>query len=287
VSDFGVTRGLDFLPDGIPIRGIAGDQQAALYGQGCFTAGESKCTYGTGAFYLLHTGQKAVTSHHKLLTTVAAMCDATPKYALEGAVFIAGAAVQWLRDGLRLFSKAAEIEQLAAASREEEPVICVPGFVGLGAPHWEPAARGAILGLTRATTAADLARAVLEGVALQVVDLVEAAVKDWSGTPEAALAPLSVDGGMARNAWFLQRQADLLGRPVVQAAQIEATAHGAAFLAAVGAGLTDETALRQHLHVTARFEPKWTPQQRRHKRHIWRRAVDAVLTFARSAEDEP
>jgi glycerol kinase len=126
----------------------------------------------------------------------------------------------------------------------------------------------------------------LEGVALQVVDLVEAAVKDWSGTPQAALAPLSVDGGMARNTWFLQRQADLLGRPVVQAAQIEATAHGAAFLAAVGAGLTDETALRQHLHVTARFEPKWTPQQRRHKRHVWRRAVDAVLTFARSAGDE-
>jgi glycerol kinase len=286
VSDFGVTRGLDFLPDGIPIHGIAGDQQAALYGQGCFAAGESKCTYGTGAFYLLHTGQKAVTSHHKLLTTVAAMCDATPKYALEGAVFIAGAAVQWLRDGLHLFRKAAEVEQLAASSREEEPVICVPGFVGLGAPHWEPAARGAILGLTRATTAADLARAVLEGVALQVVDLVEAAVRDWSGTPEAALAPLSVDGGMAKNAWFLQRQADLLGRPVVQAGQIEATAQGAAFLAAVGAGLTDEAALRQHLHVTARFEPKWTPQQRAHKRRIWRRAVDAVLTFARSAGDE-
>jgi len=287
VSDFGVTRGLALLPDGIPIRGIAGDQQAALYGQGCFTAGESKCTYGTGAFYLLHTGAKAVTSHHKLLSTVAAMCDSTPKYALEGAVFIAGAAVQWLRDGLRLIRNAAEIEELAATSRGEEPVLCVPGFVGLGAPHWEPRARGAILGLTRATTAADLACAVLEGVALQVVDLVEAALKDWRGTPEAATAPLSVDGGMTRNAWFLQRQADVLGRPVVRAAQIEATAHGAAFLAAIGAGLTDETALRQHIQVTARFEPTWSPERRHQKRRAWRHAVEAVLNFARSHESEP
>lgn len=282
VADFGVTHGLGFLPDGIAIRGIAGDQQAALYGQGCFAAGESKCTYGTGAFYLLHTGTQAVTSHHKLLTTPAAMSGAVPQYALEGAVFIAGAAVQWLRDGLRLVRQAAEVEELVRHSREDEPVVCVPGFVGLGAPHWEPAARGAILGLTRATTAADLARAVLEGVALQVVDLVEAAWNDWRGHSAVATStPLSVDGGMARNDWFLQRQADLLGRAVVRAAQIEATAHGAAFLAAVGAGLTDEANLRHYTQAAARFEPRWSPQQRQHKRHAWNKAIQAVLSFAR------
>lgn len=284
-ADFGSTRGLDFLPDGIPIRGVVGDQQAALYGQGCFTAGESKCTYGTGAFYLLHTGSTAVVSHHRLLTTPAAMSDATPKYALEGSVFIAGAAVQWLRDGLHLIRTAAETEELVRQSREEEPVVCVPGFVGLGAPHWEPAARGAVLGLTRSTTAAELARAVLEGVALQVVDLVEAALRDWQDAAQTPTAPLSVDGGMTRNGWFLQRQADLLGRPVVRAAQIEATAQGAAFLAAVGAGLTDERSLRAFIQPDARFDPMWTAEQRHRKLESWRRAVAAVINFARSAAE--
>jgi glycerol kinase len=173
-ADFGVTKGLDFLPDGVPIRGVAGDQQAALYGQGCFAPGDAKCTYGTGAFYLRHTGDTAVSSPGGLLTTMAAMPTAKPQYALEGAVFVAGAAVQWLRDGLHLFKSAAESEQLAKESNPAEPVLFVPGFVGLGAPHWVPEARGAIFGLTRATTAADLARAVLEGVAYQVADLVGA-----------------------------------------------------------------------------------------------------------------
>jgi glycerol kinase len=177
---FGTTKGLDFLPDGIPIRGVAGDQQAALFGQGAFAPGEGKCTYGTGAFYLLHTGDTPVSSANRLLTTVAAMTDTNPKYALEGAVFVAGAAAQWLHDGLHLFTSAAESERLAKESNPTEPVLFVPGFVGLGAPHWVPEARGAIFGLTRATTAADLARAALEGVAYQVADLVDAA---WHPSP--------------------------------------------------------------------------------------------------------
>ena len=299
-ADFGVTKGLDFLPDGVPIRGVAGDQQAALYGQSCFGPGEGKCTYGTGAFFLLHTGDSAVSSKHKLLTTVAATTDAKAKYALEGAVFIAGAAVQWLRDGLHLFRSAAEVEQLAKASNPHEPVIFVPGFVGLGAPHWVPEARGVLFGLTRGTTAADLARASLEGVALQVTDLIDAAVNDLAGPSflpppggdglsppvptegKAAgiLDSLKVDGGMARNDYFLQCQADILGRPVLRAAQSESTALGAGMLAAVGAGLTDEPKLRGVLSAAAtRFEPKLAGADREKKVATWRRAVQAVIGF--------
>jgi glycerol kinase len=197
-ADYGATRGLDCLPDGISIRGVAGDQQAALFGQGCRAPGEAKCTYGTGAFFLMHTGESPVLSRHRLLTTAAAMIDARPKYALEGAVFVAGAAVQWLRDGLRLFRTSAEIEQLARESNALEPVIFVPGLVGLGAPHWAPEARGVIFGLTRATSTADLARAALEGVACQVVDLIEAAEHDASdssmGSKATAESVLKVDG---------------------------------------------------------------------------------------------
>jgi glycerol kinase len=278
-AEFGVTKGLDFLPDGLPIRGIAGDQQAALFGQGAFAPGEAKCTYGTGAFYLLHTGDTPVSSKNRLLTTVAAMTDAKPQYALEGAVFVAGAAVQWLRDGLHLFNSAAESERMAKESNPAEPVLFVPGFVGLGAPHWVPEARGAVFGLTRATTAADLARAALEGVAYQVADLVEAAVP-VSREPTASAAPLRVDGGMARNDWFLQFQADALGRPVVRAAQSESTALGAAFLAGVGGGLTDEAKLRSLLAAGRRFEPTLPAADRARKLDTWRKAVRAVIGFA-------
>jgi glycerol kinase len=279
-ADFGVTKGLDFLPDGVPIRGVAGDQQAALFGQGAFGPGEAKCTYGTGAFYLLHTGDTAVSSKNRLLTTVAAMTDAKPQYALEGAVFVAGAAVQWLRDGLRLFATAAESERLARESNPAEPVVFVPGFVGLGAPHWVPEARGAIFGLTRATTAADLARAALEGVAYQVADLVDAAGEPTSRDREGAGAALRVDGGMANNDWFLQFQSDVLGRPVVRAAQSESTALGAAFLAGIGGGLTDEAKLRALLAVGTRFEPKLPAADRDRKRAGWHNAVKAVIGYA-------
>jgi glycerol kinase len=273
VAEFGVTKGLDFLPDGIPVRGVAGDQQAALFGQCCFAPGEGKCT---GAFYLLHTGETAVASKHKLLTTVAAMTDAKPKYALEGAVFIAGAAVQWLRDGLHLFQSAAEIERLAKESNPSEPVLFVPGFVGLGAPHWVPEARGVIFGLTRATTAADLGRAALEGVAFQVADLIDAAEKDSASGSHAAL---KVDGGMARNEWFLGFQADVLARPVARAAQSESTALGAAFLAAMGAGLANEAKLVSLMSAATRFEPRLAPAERDQKLREWRKAVKAVIAF--------
>lgn len=276
VAEFGVTKGLDFLPDGIPIRGVAGDQQAALFGQGCFSPGEGKCTYGTGAFYLLHTGDNAVSSKHKLLTTVAAMTDKKPKYALEGAVFIAGAAVQWLRDGLHLCKESAEVEQLARASNPTEPVLFVPGFVGLGAPHWVPEARGVIFGLTRATTGADLGRAALEGVAFQVADLIDAADKDMANENRAAL---KVDGGMARNDWFLQFQADSLGRPVARATQSESTALGAAFLAAVGAGMADESKLASLASGSTQFTPKLDAAVREKKLVLWRKAVKSVIAF--------
>jgi glycerol kinase len=285
VAEFGATKGLDFLPDGIPIRGVAGDQQAALYGQACFAPGEGKCTYGTGAFYLLHTGSEAVASKHKLLTTVAAMTDAKPKYALEGAVFIAGAAVQWLRDGLHLFKTAADVERLARESNPAEPVTFVPGFVGLGAPHWVPEARGVIFGLTRATTAADLARAALEGVAFQVADLIDAADNDMSSQsgerPGSARpsSPLKVDGGMARNDYFLQFQADATGRTVARALQSESTALGAAFLAAVGAGLADEARLANLVAGASHFEPQMAAGERERKLAAWRRAVKAVVAF--------
>jgi glycerol kinase len=280
-AEFGVTKGLDFLPDGIPIRGVAGDQQAALFGQGCFGPGAGKCTYGTGAFFLLHTGDTAVSSQHKLLTTVAATTSPKPKYALEGAVFIAGAAVQWLRDGLHLVASSAEVEQLARQSNPAEGVLFVPGLVGLGAPHWVPEARGVIFGLTRATTAADLGRAALEGVAFQVADLIDAAVKDVaSGSGASGAATLKVDGGMSANDWFLQFQADVLGRPVARAAQGESTALGAAFLAAVGAGLADEAKLSALLTTAATtFEPRMPPADRDAKLAAWRKAVRAVVAF--------
>jgi glycerol kinase len=275
-ADYGLTSGLGFLPDGLPILGVAGDQQAALFGQRAFAAGEAKCTYGTGAFFLMHTGLKAVASRHRLLTTIAATYDDKLQYALEGSVFIAGAAVQWLRDGLRLFQEAPAVEGLAAQSDLEQPVIFVPGFVGLGAPHWVPEARGVLFGLTRGTTGADVSRATLEGVACQVADLVEAAASD----AEHSLPALRVDGGMARNAWFLQCQADLLGLPVLQSSHSESTALGAALLAGLKAGLwPDLEALRRLPDHGRRFEPRLPEQTRQRRLTEWQRAVKAVIEF--------
>jgi glycerol kinase len=275
-ADYGVTRGLDFLPDGVPILGVAGDQQAALFGQCAFAPGEAKCTYGTGAFFLQHLGTTPTLSRHRLLTTLAASDGGPPQYALEGSVFVAGAAVQWLRDGLKLFDTAPAIEELAARSDPEQPVIFVPGFVGLGAPHWLPEARGVLFGLTRGTSAADVSRATLEGVAFQVADLIDAAALD-AGT---RLHQLRVDGGMARNAWFLQCQADILGLPVIQTPHSEATALGAAYLAGLSAGVwPDLDALRRLDTEAGRFEPRLDEptRQRRHKQ--WQRAVQAVIRF--------
>jgi glycerol kinase len=275
-ADFGSTQGLSFLPDGIPILGVAGDQQAALFGQCCFTPGEAKCTYGTGAFFLLHIGDKPALSRHKLVTTLAATTDAKPQYALEGSVFIAGAAVQWLRDGLKLFDSAEKVEALAAQSNPEQPIMFVPGLVGLGAPHWVPEARGVILGLTRSTTAADFARAALEGVAFQVTDLVEAANADAARPLQA----LRVDGGMARNAWFLQCQADILGLPILSSAHSESTALGAAFLAGLKVGVWKDLDSLRGLTVEARrFEPRLSDESRKSRLGRWRKAVQTAIAF--------
>jgi glycerol kinase len=276
-ADYGVTADLGFLPAGVPILGVAGDQQAALFGQGAFAPGAAKCTYGTGAFFLQHTGSTPVHSSHRLISTIAATLDAKTQYALEGSVFVAGAAIQWLRDGLKLFASSAESESLAANSSADEPILMVPGFVGLGAPHWQPEVRGAILGLTRATTSADLARAALEGVAFQVADLIDAAQRD-SGQ---RLRELRVDGGMANNAWFLQCQADVLGIPVVSA-HSEATALGAALLAGWKAGLWSSLdQLRTLRSAEKRFEPLLEATDREQRLARWRRAVEMLIAFHR------
>jgi glycerol kinase len=275
-GDFGQTAGVGVLPNGLPVLGVAGDQQAALFGQCAFAPGEAKCTYGTGAFFLQHTGSRPTLSKHRLLTTVAASGDGPPQYALEGSVFVAGAAVQWLRDGLRLLESAPAVEELASRSDPEQPVLFVPGFVGLGAPHWIPEARGVLFGLTRGTSAADLARATLEGVAYQVADLIEAAARD-AGEP---LRDLRVDGGMARNARFLQGQADVLGLPVLQSTQSEATALGAAYLAGLRAGVWPDTeALRRQVSAARRFEPLLSVEERQRRLARWRKAVKAVIAF--------
>ena len=234
VGDFGETRGLGYLPDGLPIRGVAGDQQASLVGQGCLEEGQAKCTYGTGAFLLVHTGGEAVPSTRGLVTTLAAsLGDGPPRYALEGSVFIAGAAVQWFRDGLKAVGAAPEVDRLSEQADPASGVLFVPALTGLGAPYWEPEARGTLFGLTRATSVADLARATLEGVAFQILDLIDAMNADLK-TP---LRDLRVDGGMARSDPFLQFQADLLGLPIQRSPQAESTALGAALLAGLGVGL--------------------------------------------------
>ncbi len=230
---YGHSSSVPGLPDGVPIAGIAGDQQAALFGQACFQRGEAKCTYGTGAFLLMNTGERAVPSKNGLLTTVGWKIGDDVAYALEGSTFIAGAMVQWLRDGLGIIKTAREVEDLAREVPDSGGVVAVPALAGLGAPFWRPEARGLISGLTRGTTKAHLARAVLEGIALQIADLLGAMQTD-SGL---SLAALKVDGGASANNLLMQYQADILGVDIVRPAMVEATALGAALLAGIGAGL--------------------------------------------------
>jgi glycerol kinase len=249
---YGVTRGLGVLPDGIPIAGMAGDQQAALCGQLCLQPGEAKCTYGTGAFLLMQTGGQRITSRHGLLTTVAWQVGDEFCYALEGSVFIAGAAVQWLRDGLGVIENASEIEGLARTVDDSGGVVFVPALAGLGAPHWQPHARGLISGLTRGTTKAHLARATLEGIALSCADLLAAMEADL-GTK---LGQLRVDGGAAANDLLMQIQADLLQTTVVRPQMVETTALGAAILAGVGIGWFDSLAhARDSWREDRQFQP--------------------------------
>jgi glycerol kinase len=268
---YGTTRGLGFLPDGLPVAGIAGDQQAALFGQACFAPGQTKCTYGTGAFVLMNTGGVPVQSDRGLLSTVAwKLGDAPIVYALEGSVFIAGAAVQWLRDELRIIERAAEVEALAASVPDTGGVVVVPAFAGLGAPYWDPEARGALLGLTRGSGRGHIARATLEGIAHQVSDVLEAMEAD----ARSPVSGLRVDGGAAANNLLLQLQADFLGRSVTRPTHLETTALGAAFLAGLALGFWQSPA-----EVTARwqvdqvFEPSFDASKRGDHRRRWAKAV--------------
>jgi glycerol kinase len=270
-GEIGKTKGVPGLPDGIPIAGIAGDQQSALFGQACFTPGDAKCTYGTGAFILMNTGDKPVASTAGLLTTVAwKLSTGELRYALEGSAFIAGAAVQWLRDGLQFFTTATQIEALAMSVPDSGGVIVVPAFAGLGAPHWRPEARGTITGLTRGTTRAHIARATLEGIALQNVDILRAMERD-SGR---SLTALKVDGGAAANNLLMQFQSDVLGVEISRPALVETTALGAAFLAGLGTGVwKDQDAVRKTWREERRFTP--TDDKARVREHLarWDAAV--------------
>ena len=261
---FGKTRGVPGLPDGIPISGMIGDQQAALFGQACFSPGEAKCTYGTGAFVMLNTGA-VVRSGHGLLTTVGwQLGNGDVTYCLEGSAFMAGAVVQWLRDGMKMFATAPEVEDLARSVPDSGGVVLVPAHAGLGAPHWRPEARGLLRGLTRGTTKAHVARAALEGIALEVTDLVEAMVADLRAhDAQARLEQLRVDGGAATNDLLMQIQADLLGVSLDRPTMLESTALGAVFVAGLGVGIwSDREALRDAWKRDRRFDPSpdraWT-----------------------------
>jgi glycerol kinase len=276
-GDFGSTFGLDYLPDGIPISGVVGDQQASLVGQGCLAFGESKCTYGTGAFLLAHTGERIVYSPNGLITTRAASLAEEPaQFALEGSVFIAGAAVQWFRDGLKAIGAAPEIGALSERSDPASEVIFVPALTGLGAPHWDPAARGTIFGLNRATSLADVARATLEGVAFQIADLIEAIQADL-GEP---ISDLRVDGGMALSDPFLQFQADILGKHIRRSPQTESTALGAALLAGLGIGLWPDRGRAVELLQSGgkTYTPARDYSWRARQMERWRMAVETVIS---------
>ena len=267
---YGHTRDVGFLPDGIPVAGMIGDQQAALFGQACFDSGMAKCTYGTGAFILMHTGQTITPSEHGMLTTVAWRLGDTTEFALEGSAFIAGAAVQWLRDGLGIVTSAAEIEALAASVPDSNGVTFVPALAGLGAPHWRPDARGLLTGITGGTTRAHIARATLDGIALQIDDILSAMANDL-GRP---LAEVRVDGGAARNNLLMQRQADLLGVPCVRPEVLETTGLGSALMAGLATDFwTDLGDIRSSWTEQRRFTPSGDDDELAATRARWASAV--------------
>ncbi len=276
-APFGMTDP-DLFGAPIPICGIAGDQQAALIGQACFSPGLLKATYGTGCFALLHTGETAVPSQNKLVTTIAYQLGGVRHYALEGSIFVAGAAVQWLRDGLRVVQSAAETGALAAAADPTQEVILIPAFVGLGAPYWRPDARGALFGLTRATGPRELAQAALESVCFQTADLLAAMRADCreAGT---ALKSLRVDGGMAESDWTMQRLADLIGSTVDRPQIKETTALGAAYLAGLQVGFFPEPdRFAAHWRLERRFTPQMDEATRQRKLAGWSAAMQRLLT---------
>jgi glycerol kinase len=264
-----------FLGLDLPITGIAGDQQAALFGQCAFSPGDAKCTYGTGSFVLVNTGADAVSSHAGLLTTVACGApDGTLTYALEGSVFVTGAAIQWLRDGLGVIDAAHEVNDLAASVPDAGGVVFVPALAGLGAPDWDPSARGAVVGITRGTTAAHLARATLDAIAFQVRDVIDLMV----GEASVSLPALAVDGGASASDLLCQLQADQLGVPVLRPEMIETTGLGAAFLAGLGAGVW---ASAGELSGSRGIDWTFTPGRRDERAHrLWRAAVERSKGWA-------
>ena len=278
-DDFGATLP-EFFGGEIPILGVAGDQQAATVGQACFSPGMVKSTYGTGCFALLNTGTAPVTSKNRLLTTVAYRIDGVSTYALEGSIFVAGAAVQWLRDGLKIIASAAETQAMAERSDVDARLYMVPAFVGLGAPWWDPDARGAIFGITRATTGEDFARAALESVGYQTRDLIDAMHADWASEQAGGTdTVLRVDGGMTASNWTMQFLADILGAPVDRPKTLETTALGAAWLAGRKAGVwpgMEEFSSRWQRE--RRFEPLMRDAARQSLISGWRDAVARTRT---------
>jgi glycerol kinase len=261
---------------GVAIAGIAGDQQAALFGQLCWNAGQAKNTYGTGCFLLENIGTEFTRSKHKLITTVAASAQKRLEYAFEGSIFIGGAVVQWLRDNLKIISASADVEALARSVKDTGGVVFVPAFVGLGAPHWDAHAAGMLIGLRRDTGAGQIARAALEAIAFQVADVLEA-VNSETATP---LEALRVDGGAAVNDLLMQFQADILGVPVVRPRVTETTALGAAYLAGLATGFWESPqALRAKLQGDVRFEPKMSATEREERRAQWKKAVERAKAW--------
>ena len=273
---FGTTQP-ELFGGAIPICGIAGDQQAALVGQACFAPGMMKATYGTGCFVLLNTGRTPIASNHRLVTTVAYQLGSVRSYALEGSIFVAGAAVQWLRDGLKIIKSAEESGVLAQEADPSQDVILVPAFVGLGAPHWRPDARGALFGLTRATGPRELARAALESVCFQTADLLTAMKADWRDAA-SAMKTLRVDGGMASSDWTMQRLADILDSAVDRPQVKETTALGAAYLAGLQTGFFPEPdRFFDHWRLERRFAPQMDAAERARKLADWASAVRRLL----------
>ena len=276
-ADYGVTRA-DLFGREIPICGVAGDQQAATLGQACFEPGMMKSTYGTGCFALLNTGDTPVMSKNRLLTTIAYQLDGKPTYALEGSIFIAGAVVQWLRDGLKIIREARETQPLAETSDPAQHVVLVPAFTGLGAPYWNAECRGAVFGLTRNSGPAELARAALESVGYQTRDLLEAMRDDWAGLGDESV--LRVDGGMSASDWAMQFLSDIIAAPVDRPKVLEITALGAAWLAGMHAGLyPQKEKFAEIWALENQFLPSMPKDQRDAKYATWKKAVQAAMSF--------
>lgn len=270
VDSSGICTTTTLLGPEIPIAGIAGDQQAALFGQACYEPGMAKCTYGTGCFLLMQTGTTAVRSNHRLLTTIAARVGGITEYALEGSVFMGGATIQWLRDGLKILSSAGDVEALAADVKDSDGVVLVPAFTGLGAPYWDATASALLIGMTRGTTQSHIARAALDAIAWQVFDVAEAMCRD----ADLQLSELRVDGGASENALLMQLQANVLNASLVRPVVAESTAYGAALLAGLGIGLFENRqALAQQWRARDRFQPEAVAEDIAANHERWRRAV--------------